>query len=38
MSTQTWVTAIEVARHFGTAKETVYRWHDRKGLPAHKIS
>lgn len=37
MSSEPWVTAIEVARHLGVVKDTVYRWRERKGLPAHKI-
>jgi excisionase family DNA binding protein len=37
MNTEPWVTAIDVARHLGVVKDTVYRWRERKGLPAHKI-
>ena len=37
MNSEPWVTAIDVARHLGVAKDTVYRWRERKGLPAHKI-
>ena len=37
MTTEPWVTAHEVAEHLGVAKDTVYRWRERKGLPAHKI-
>lgn len=37
MTTEPWVTALDVARHLGVAKDTVYRWRERKGLPAHKI-
>lgn len=37
MTTEAWVTAHEVAEHLGVAKDTVYRWRERKGLPAHKI-
>jgi excisionase family DNA binding protein len=37
MNTEPWVTASEVAQHLGVAKDTVYRWRERKGLPAHKI-
>lgn len=29
--------ASEVAQHLGVVKDTVYRWRERKGLPAHKI-
>jgi excisionase family DNA binding protein len=31
------VTAEEVARHLGVVKDTVYRWRERKGLPACRI-
>lgn len=37
MTTEPWVTALDVAQHLGIAKDTVYRWRERKGLPAHKI-
>ena len=37
MTVEPWVTAIDVARHLGVVKDTVYRWRERKGLPAHKI-
>lgn len=37
MNTEPWVTAEQVALHLGVAKDTVYRWRERKGLPAHKI-
>ncbi|MCB1914097.1 MAG: helix-turn-helix domain-containing protein [Rhodocyclaceae bacterium] len=37
MSAEPWVTASDVARHLGVVKDTVYRWRERKGLPAHKI-
>ena len=37
VNSEPWVTAIEVARHLGVVKDTVYRWRERKGLPAHKI-
>jgi excisionase family DNA binding protein len=37
VNAEPWVTAIDVARHLGVVKDTVYRWRERKGLPAHKI-
>lgn len=37
MNTVPWVTAEQVAQHLGVLKDTVYRWRERKGLPAHKI-
>ncbi|MDW7711192.1 MAG: helix-turn-helix domain-containing protein [Deferrisomatales bacterium] len=32
-----WHSVDEVATHLGVGKETVYRWIDAKGLPAHKV-
>lgn len=37
MSIEPWVTAEDVAQHLGVAKDTVYRWRERKGLPAHRV-
>ncbi len=37
MNAEPWVTASEVAQHLGVVKDTVYRWRESKGLPAHKI-
>ena len=37
MNTEPWVTAEQVAQHLGVVKDTVYRWRERKSLPAHKI-
>ncbi len=37
MSIEPWVTAGDVAQHLGVAKDTVYRWRERKGLPAHRV-
>lgn len=37
MIAEPWVTAIDVAKHLGIVKDTIYRWRERKGLPAHKI-
>jgi excisionase family DNA binding protein len=37
MNAEPWVTAIKVAQHLGVVKDTVYRWREHKGLPAHKI-
>lgn len=38
MITEPWVTAEQVAQHLGVVKDTVYRWRERKGLPAHKVA
>ncbi|CAJ48152.1 helix-turn-helix domain-containing protein [Bordetella avium] len=37
MSIEPWVTAEDVAQHLGVAKDTVYRWREGKGLPAHRV-
>jgi len=37
VNVEPWVTAEQVARHLGVVKDTVYRWRERKGLPAHRI-
>lgn len=35
--TEPWASVDEVAKHLGVAKDSVYRWIERRGLPAHKI-
>ena len=37
MPTEPWVSVDEVAKHLGIAKDSVYRWIENRGLPAHKI-
>ncbi|MEV4015682.1 helix-turn-helix domain-containing protein [Nonomuraea angiospora] len=37
MITEPWVSVEGVARHLGVAKDSVYRWIETRGLPAHKI-
>ncbi|WP_020507123.1 helix-turn-helix domain-containing protein [Lamprocystis purpurea] len=37
MPTEPWVSVEDVSIHLGVAKDSVYRWIDLKGLPAHKI-
>ena len=32
-----WVSVGDVAKHLGIAKDTIYRWIDSRGLPAHRI-
>jgi excisionase family DNA binding protein len=32
-----WVSVDEVASHLGVAKDSVYRWIEKKGLPAHRM-
>lgn len=37
MSAEPWVSVEDIAAHLGVAKDSVYRWIERKGLPAHKM-
>jgi excisionase family DNA binding protein len=32
-----WTSVEQVAQHIGVAKDTVYRWREHKGLPAHRM-
>jgi excisionase family DNA binding protein len=32
-----WVSVDVVANHVGIARDTVYRWIEARGLPAHRI-
>ena len=32
-----WVAAEGVASHLGVNKDSVYRWVENRGLPAHKV-
>lgn len=32
-----WVDVVEVARHLGVTRDTIYRWIDKKGFPAHRV-
>lgn len=36
-ATEPWVSVDEVSTHLGVAKDSIYRWIDRRGLPAHRI-
>lgn len=35
--TEPWISVDEVARHLGVAKDSIYRWIERRKLPAHRI-
>jgi len=37
VQTEPWVSVEEVSHHLGVAKDSVYRWIETKGLPAHRI-
>ncbi len=32
-----WVSVEEIAQHLGIARDTVYRWIEKRGLPAHRV-
>ena len=32
-----WVSVEDVASHLGVNKDSVYRWIDKRGLPAHRV-
>ena len=32
-----WVSVDEIAGHLGVARDSVYRWIERRKLPAHRI-
>lgn len=32
-----WLSVDEVSEHLGVKRDTVYKWINDKGLPAHKI-
>jgi excisionase family DNA binding protein len=37
MNVESWPSLEDVAKHLDVAKDSVYRWIDHRGLPAHKI-
>lgn len=37
MSTEPWVSVEDIAQHLSVAKDSIYRWIEQKGLPAHKL-
>jgi len=32
-----WVSVEQVAEHMDVTRDSIYRWIDRKGLPAHRV-
>ncbi len=32
-----WFSVADVADHLGVARDTVYRWIDSRGMPAHRV-
>jgi excisionase family DNA binding protein len=35
--TEPWVSVEKIAEHLGVKRDSIYRWIDRKGLPAHRV-
>ena len=35
--TESWVSVEQIAEHLGVTRDSIYRWIDRKALPAHRI-
>lgn len=35
--TEPWVSVEQVAEHLGVTRDSIYRWIDRKFLPAHRV-
>jgi len=34
--TEPWISVDQIAGHLGVTRDSIYRWIDRKGLPAHR--
>jgi len=32
-----WLSVEEIGTHLGVSKETIYRWLDKKKIPAHRV-
>ncbi|AMO94006.1 DNA binding, excisionase family domain protein [Collimonas fungivorans] len=32
-----WMSVEQIAEHLGVTRDSIYRWIDRKGLPAHRV-
>lgn len=37
MADDRWLSVEEIAAHLGVVKDSVYRWIEQKGLPAHRV-
>jgi excisionase family DNA binding protein len=35
--TEPWVSVEHIAEHIGVTRDSIYRWIERKDLPAHRI-
>ena len=36
-TTEPWVSVEEVAKHLEVARDSIYRWIESRGLPAHEV-
>lgn len=37
MTAEPWMSVDQIAEHLGVTRDSIYRWIDRKGLPAHRV-
>jgi len=37
MTEDRWLSVMEIAEYLGVRRETVYKWLERKNMPAHKV-
>lgn len=37
LTAEPWVSVDQIAEHLGVTRDSIYRWIDRKGLPAHRV-
>lgn len=37
MIAEPWVSVDQIAEHLGVTRDSIYRWIDRKVLPAHRV-
>jgi excisionase family DNA binding protein len=37
MAEEKWVTVDRVAAHLDVTRDSIYRWIERKGFPAHRV-
>jgi len=37
MNEDRWLSVGEIASHLGVKRDTIYKWIERKGMPAHKV-
>lgn len=37
MQNEPWISLDEISAHLGVSKDTIYRWIDRREMPAHKV-